>query len=108
MLPPRLVLALVPLSLAWPISARLHHSRVPEDPYAFPKYRVSFLNGLPVLNETAQTWLKDGLSGGELEFLEQPWRESQWRPFKGIESSEDATPGDVCAISYIHSKTPLE
>lgn len=48
---------------------------LPEDPYAFPKYHVSYLNGLPVLNETADKWLRDGLRGGDLEFLEQPWHD---------------------------------
>ena len=70
------------------MTARFHNSLVPEDPYAFPKYRVTFLNGLPVLNETAQRWLQHGLRGGELEFLDQPWGEdSQWRtpPVKSIE-----------------------
>ncbi|KAI0748246.1 glucosidase II beta subunit-like protein-domain-containing protein [Daedaleopsis nitida] len=86
--------ALVPLSLVLLVSARLHHSRVPEDPFAFPKYRVSFLNGLPVLNETAERWLQHGLRGGELEFLEQPWNESPWpnNPPKGIGSSDDRSP----------------
>lgn len=51
---------------------------LPEDPFAFPKYRVSFLNGHPVLNETADKWLRDGLRGGDLEFLEQPWHEVHW------------------------------
>lgn len=51
--------------------ARLLHS-LPEDTYAFPKFRVAFLNGLPLLNETAERWLKEGLRGGELEFLGQP------------------------------------
>lgn len=60
--------------LAAAASARLLHS-VPEDPYAFPKFRVAFLNGLPVLNETAQRWLAEGLRGGELEFLDQPWKD---------------------------------
>ncbi|TBU35853.1 glucosidase II beta subunit-like protein-domain-containing protein [Dichomitus squalens] len=68
--------ALIPLSLCLLVSARLHHSRVPEDPFAFPKYRVSFLNGLPVSNETAQRWLHEGLRGGNLEFFGQPWSES--------------------------------
>ncbi|KAI0737661.1 hypothetical protein BC629DRAFT_1241744, partial [Irpex lacteus] len=66
---------------------------VPEDPYAFPKYRVAFLNGLPLLNDTAQRWLQNGLDGGELEFLDQPWREdAQWRipPVKGIEGGQSA------------------
>lgn len=68
-----LVLA-VCLAAAAAASARLLHS-VPEDPYAFPKFRVAFLNGLPVLNETAQRWLTEGLRGGELEFLDQPWKD---------------------------------
>lgn len=56
------------------VSARLvHHSLIPEDPHAFPKFNVAFLNGLPVLNDTAQRWLRDGLPGGELEFLNEPW-----------------------------------
>lgn len=42
---------------------------IPEDPYAFPKYRLSFLNGLSVSNATALQWLADGLVGGEQEFL---------------------------------------
>ncbi|KAI8998526.1 hypothetical protein BD414DRAFT_512144 [Trametes punicea] len=83
----------LPLSLALLVSARIHHSRVPEDPYAFPKYSVSFLHGLPVLNETAERWLRDGLRGGESEFLDEPWQESQWRatPLRGIEAGEDAS-----------------
>lgn len=69
--------------------ARLLHS-LPEDTYAFPKFRVAFLNSLPVLNETAERWLKDGLHGGELEFLEQPRKLSTYStPLdrKGIESA---------------------
>ncbi|KAH9951918.1 hypothetical protein B0H21DRAFT_714848 [Amylocystis lapponica] len=87
----RLPLTLVPLSICLLVSARLHHSLVPDDPYAFPKYRVTFLNGLPVLNETAERWLRDGLHGGELEFLDQPWKDPQWQnpQFKGIEGTED-------------------
>ncbi|KAF8902051.1 hypothetical protein CPB84DRAFT_1776471 [Gymnopilus junonius] len=61
------------------VSARLLHS-LPEDTYAFPKYRVSFLNGLPVLNETAERWLREGLRGGEQEFLDQPWKHGDWVP----------------------------
>ncbi|KAI0720971.1 glucosidase II beta subunit-like protein-domain-containing protein [Cerioporus squamosus] len=94
-----LATALLPLSLAVLVAARVHHSRVPEDPYAFPKYRVSFLNGLPVLNETAERWLHDGLRGGEREFLDQPWRESHWdpNPLKRIEGTDD--PQDAAASS---------
>lgn len=70
--------ALITLALVCHIVAgRLLHS-LPEDTYAFPKYRVTFLNALPVLNETAERWLKEGLRGGELEFMEQPWSEDTW------------------------------
>ncbi|KAF9483909.1 hypothetical protein BDN70DRAFT_873313 [Pholiota conissans] len=62
-----------------PAAARLLHS-LPEDTYAFPKFRVSFLNGLPVLNQTAQRWLAEGLRGGEQEFLDQPWKDASWQP----------------------------
>ncbi|OJT03139.1 Protein OS-9 -like protein [Trametes pubescens] len=89
---------LVPLSLVLAlVAARVHHSRVPEDPYAFPKYRVSFLHGLPVLNDTAERWLRDGLRGGEPEFLDQPWQESHWlaSPLKSIEADDDASPSDA-------------
>ena len=55
-------------------AARFLHS-IPEDTYAFPKFRVSFLNSQPVINETAHRWLNEGLRGGELEFLDQPWKE---------------------------------
>lgn len=80
MRPSFLSVALLPVPLWTLVTARLHHSLVPEDPHAFPKYRVSFLNGLPLLNETAQRWLENGLHGGELEFLDQPWQEdAQWR-----------------------------
>lgn len=47
---------------------RLLHS-LPEDTYAFPKFRVVFLNGQPVLKDTAQRWLAHGLSDGEQQFL---------------------------------------
>ncbi|KAI0065449.1 hypothetical protein BV25DRAFT_1868736 [Artomyces pyxidatus] len=67
---------LVPLLVAAHVAARAAH--LPEDPFAFPKFRVSFLNGQPVLNETAQRWLRDGLHGCEPEFLDQPWHEARW------------------------------
>lgn len=88
MRPPFFPTAILPLSLWTLVNARIHNSLVPEDPFAFPKYRVTFLNGLPLLNETAQRWLENGLRGGELEFLDQPWQEDeQWRtpPVKSID-----------------------
>jgi protein OS-9 len=65
----------LPLSLIDLAAARALHS-LPEDPAAFPKFRVSYLNGLPILNSTAEIWLAEGLRGGEAEFLEQPWEEN--------------------------------
>lgn len=68
-----MLLLLLPLLACVPVlNARVHFA-LAEDLHAFPKYRVTFLNGLPVLNDTAQRWLSQGLRGGELEFLDQPW-----------------------------------
>ncbi|KAJ7063211.1 hypothetical protein C8F01DRAFT_1131963 [Mycena amicta] len=58
-----LLLLLLPL-----VHARLHS--LPEDPYAFPKYKVDFLSNLPVPNDIAKRWLANGLRGGISEFLE--------------------------------------
>lgn len=55
------------------VVARGFSQQQPEDIYAWPKYNVSFLNGLPLLNHTAQRWLLDGLRGGEKEFLGLEW-----------------------------------
>lgn len=65
---------LVSLALAWSLfqSAR-GYSSLPDDVYAYPKYSIGFLNGLPLPNVTAQYWLAHGLKGGEKEFLEQAW-----------------------------------
>ena len=75
-------------------AARLLHS-LPEDTYAFPKYRVSFLNRLPVLRETAERWLQEGLRGGESEFLDEVWTEDIPPP-KGIGNGELS---EVCAYT---------
>lgn len=83
-------------------TARLLHS-LPEDTYAFPKYRVTFLNGLPVLKDTAEQWLQDGLRGGESEFLDQPWKEgsaSTHTSLKGI-GSGDSQEAEVCTIHIL-------
>ena len=58
-------------------AARLLHS-LPDDAYAFPKYRIAFLNGLPVPNHTAHRWLTHGLRGGFPEFLDQPSHDDSW------------------------------
>lgn len=85
-----LLFTLLGLCRLHPVSGRIHASLIPEDPHAFPKYDVTFLNGLPVLNETAEHWLRDGLRGGLLEFLEQPWAsdDSPWSKLKGIDPTE--------------------
>jgi len=72
------------------VSGRIYASLIPEDPHAFPKYDVTFLNGLPVLNETAERWLRDGLEGGLLEFIEEPWvsKNPLWSKLKGIDPTE--------------------
>jgi len=59
-------------------AARILHA-LPDDPASFPKYKVDFLNHLPLANETAQRWLAHGLRGGVREFLDQPWDDS-WHP----------------------------
>ena len=85
-----LLFTLLGLYSARAVSGRIHASLIPEDPHAFPKYDVTFLNGLPVLNETAERWLRDGLQGGLLEFLEEPWvsKNSPWSKLKGIDPTE--------------------
>lgn len=90
---PSLLALVCTLQLA---AARLLHS-LPEDTFAFPKYRVTFFNGLPVLNETAQRWLRDGLPGGEMEFLtEESWHTSS-SP-KEIGTIGNQVPFDVCTL----------
>ncbi|ETW85776.1 hypothetical protein HETIRDRAFT_309786, partial [Heterobasidion irregulare TC 32-1] len=87
------------LANALTVDARVVHS-LPEDPFAFPKYRVTFLNGLPLQNDTAERWIKDGLRGGELEFLDQPWHEVHWdgsRPLKEIGSGQTEAESQTAA-----------
>ena len=62
----------LPLLLLPLVVARI--LQFPVDTYAFPKYTVTFLNALPLPNDIAHRWLRDGLRGGEREFLDQPWR----------------------------------
>jgi protein OS-9 len=64
MFPPAL-LTLVLLALE---TLALRSSTLPEDVHAFPKYKIQFLNGRPILNETAQRWLQTGISD-ESEFI---------------------------------------
>ena len=86
------LLLLLPLFCSHLSLARLFQS-LPDDLYAFPKYRVTFLNGLPLLNETAERWLREGLHGGEPEFLDHP---TQWQdppPFKHIDAGDGTAVG---------------
>lgn len=88
-----------------PASARLIHS-LPEDTYAFPKFRVAFLNSLPVLNETAERWLKEGLLGGELEFLDKPWRDTDRRSSSQPKEIGPGEPHHHTPISTIDDVCP--
>lgn len=84
------------------VPASLLHS-LADDLYAFPKYRVTFLNGLPLLNETAERWLREGLRGGEPEFLDHPtlWREPS--PFKHIDSGDGTAVGLLMSSVVAHA-----
>ena len=100
-----LPLPLLLLSCVLTSSARVHWS-LADDLYAFPKYRVSFLNGQPVLNETAERWLQHGLNGGEREFLDQPWSEAHppaTSARKEIEGAEgQSVSSSLQAYVYLH------
>jgi protein OS-9 len=94
LLPLLVLLVLPPLA-----SSHLLHS-LSDDPHAFPKYRVTFLNGLPLLNETAERWLREGLRGGEAEFLDHPtpWQEPS--PLKHIDAGDGTA---VCSLYHVTS-----
>src|SRR6266849_3671388 len=83
------------------VLASLIHT-LADDLYAFPKYGVTFLNGLPLLNETAERWLREGLRGGEAEFLDHPtpWREPS--PFKHIDAGEGTAVGLLMSSVVAH------
>lgn len=85
-----LLLTVLALRSVHTVSGRIHASLIPEDPHAFPKYDVRFLNGLAVLNSTAERWLREGLEGGLAEFLEEGWEaeDSRWSKLKGIDPTE--------------------
>ncbi|CAK5264261.1 unnamed protein product [Mycena citricolor] len=77
-----------PLLLLPAVAARL--SSLPEDPYAFPKFAVDFLDHLPVPNDTAQRWLANGIRGGQREFLGQPWEDPRHPPALGNGNEQQA------------------
>lgn len=67
------------LSSGWLARARLLYSG-PEDLYAVPKSRVTFLNDFPISNDTARRWLREGLKRGEREFLDDSLEADAWHP----------------------------
>lgn len=84
-------------------------SHQPEDIHAWPKYKVSFLNGLPVLNHTAQHWLQDGLRGGEKEFLGLEWTtDSQSVPssLKSIDAGDNQLPMGTTPLADVNPANP--
>ncbi|KAI0306519.1 hypothetical protein B0F90DRAFT_1690540 [Multifurca ochricompacta] len=83
------------------VLSHLLHS-LPDDLYAFPKYRITFLNGLPLLNETAERWLREGLRGGEAEFFDHPTPWHDRFPFKHIDAGEGT---NQAVIEYIPDYT---
>ncbi|KAG6335197.1 hypothetical protein ID866_3891 [Astraeus odoratus] len=88
--------------------ARLLYSG-PEDLYAFPKSRVTFLNNFPVSNQTAQRWLTEGLKGGEREFMGDSWEGPPWYPqpsVKEISGSSDV--GSLQPGTSVRSYEPTE
>lgn len=101
MFPLRLV-ALVLLSSAQVQVHATHYSTIPEDVHAFPKYRIQFLNGRPLLNATAQRWLQEG-GTTEQEFLGLHKSYTSSDPsFKGIGS----VPQDELATAATAAASP--
>ncbi len=80
------------------VSAGFLHT-LPEDVYAFPKYRVEFLNGLSVLNVTVERWLKQGLRGGEREFMDQPWQDHDGNFPSSLKEIGSGEPGTASTSS---------
>ncbi|KAJ7489802.1 hypothetical protein B0H11DRAFT_2010450 [Mycena galericulata] len=78
---------------------------LPDDPFAFPKFAVDFLNHLPLSNDTAQHWLANGLRGGVREFLEQPW-DDFWHPPSLGNGDEQVSFGVVNEDVSLASQTP--
>lgn len=87
-------------ALAAPVhAARFLHS-LPDDPHAFPKHRVAFLNRLPLHPDTAHRWLADGLRGGEQEFLDQPWTDR----LDSLDTTPQVSP---CILSVVLISCPF-
>ena len=84
-------------------SSALARWSLTEDFFAFPKYRVTFLNGLPVLNETAERWLHVGIKGGESEFLGHEFHSPG--ELNAIDSGGSASVSTSCSLSLIVPRT---
>jgi protein OS-9 len=93
-----LPLTLLALVLFSSDSYALRSSTLPEDLHAFPKYKIHFLNGHPVLNVTAQRWLQHGLVDEE-EFL-GPHKSPQ--PLHAVVQGIAGGPGDELAAASHH------
>src|ERR1700761_3203789 len=90
-----------------PAAARLFHS-LPEDPFAFPKYKVDFLSHLPLPPDTAKRWLAQGLRGGVREFLDQPWDDTWHRPtLDGDEQVSFGVAGEDASLPPVRPFCPL-
>ncbi|KAK7014933.1 PRKCSH domain-containing protein [Favolaschia claudopus] len=100
-------MAMLSLFLLLPplVVSRIIHA-VPDDPAAFPKYNVQFLNHLPLANETAQQWLTHGLRGGIREFLDQPWDDSWHPPALGDGQDDDQVSFGVAHEDVSLASTP--
>lgn len=80
-------------------TARFLHS-LPEDTHSLPKFRVAFLNSLPVSKDTAHRWLSYGLPGGLLEFLDQSWNNGSPREIEGATDISTSDPAPTSDSNY--------
>ncbi|KAG8906265.1 Protein OS-9 [Tulasnella sp. 403] len=88
-------LAILALLIEHSSAKLLQHS--PEDTYAFPKYRVNFLNNHPVASDIAQVWLSDGLKDGVREFMGSyhSMYENDWPQLEASHTSTNTEPSKV-------------
>jgi hypothetical protein len=87
--------------------ARVPHS--PEDPYAFPKHRINFINGHPVSADDAEAWLSDGVKGGIQEFMGsyQSAYAHDWPQIGGNDTTMDSEPAKVSGRQYSRNTTAI-
>jgi len=53
-------------------AVRVRHSFAPEDTFAFPKYRLNFVNNRPISPQDAQVFISNGFATDEHEFFGRP------------------------------------